>query len=279
MTDQLIAPSFTERFLKAAAEAGLGGPIMETIAQKVLAELDFARIADEHQQLVAKLHKAQRHPDYEYETTESPRKSGDSKRPEEGEGWEPNNYACDGRNWERGDYTETEYWMRTKAAAANDNRDPFKLPPITLPKVELSAYLEILRARINKGYMPSSVKEGFNSKPEYCSPVEFLNLHHGSGYYCLYDDFDARWPTDAFTCGEITLDRSVSDADRSIWFALDEDQLQHGGLAIFTNLKTAETYVRVPRKNGKPGDWVRWHDWQKLTLNESAIKTAVDIYG
>jgi len=73
------------------------------------------------------LHREQRHPDYEYESTENARKSGDSPMPP-GEGWEANDIVeCHiyrdavvfeerWRNWTRGDFTETNYWRRRKPA-------------------------------------------------------------------------------------------------------------------------------------------------------------------
>lgn len=73
------------------------------------------------------LHTKRMHPDYEYETTETARKSGESRMPE-GEGWEPNNiirmpkYESGSvvgwyppRNWERFEFTEEEYWKRKKS--------------------------------------------------------------------------------------------------------------------------------------------------------------------
>jgi len=74
-------------------------------------------------------HRAQCHPDYEYRTIETVRKSGDGLRPE-GEGWEPNDVvAChayeDGRlveerwrNWERFDALDVEFWRRPLAPRA-----------------------------------------------------------------------------------------------------------------------------------------------------------------
>lgn len=60
------------------------------------------------------LHATCSHPDYEYQTTEGPRKSwNDADTPPEGDGWERNQE--EGRNgWERFDYTEESYWRRKK---------------------------------------------------------------------------------------------------------------------------------------------------------------------
>lgn len=66
------------------------------------------------------LHDLELHPDYEYATTTTARKSGESIMPE-GDGWEPNDKVVAGglgkpyrRNWERFDFTEDEYWRRKK---------------------------------------------------------------------------------------------------------------------------------------------------------------------
>ena len=71
------------------------------------------------------LHCEQRHPDYEYLTTENARKQPGGEPPEN-EGWEPNEiivitnglHGPDDppryRNWERFEFTETNYWRRRK---------------------------------------------------------------------------------------------------------------------------------------------------------------------
>lgn len=72
----------------------------------------------------AELHRDMAHPDFEYETTETPRKCGYSKKPY-GDGWEPNPHVTgDGRNWQRFDNTEEEYWMRRKPSASAATQDP-----------------------------------------------------------------------------------------------------------------------------------------------------------
>ena len=60
----------------------------------------------------AELHRRQMHPYFKYETIETPRK-GYSGRDMKAEGWEPNPHVTgDGRNWQRFDNTDEEYWMR-----------------------------------------------------------------------------------------------------------------------------------------------------------------------
>jgi len=74
------------------------------------------------------LHQMRAHPDFEYVSTQSPRK-GDSTTPG-GEGWEPNpiipvHEYSEGtpvrviawRNWEREDYFDEEHWRRRRLPA------------------------------------------------------------------------------------------------------------------------------------------------------------------
>lgn len=63
------------------------------------------------------LHSRLMHPDYEYETTDGPRKAFD-EHPPSGDGWERNtDYGRDG--WERFEYYEEAYWRRLRAASAS----------------------------------------------------------------------------------------------------------------------------------------------------------------
>lgn len=71
------------------------------------------------------LHRAKCHPDYDYATSRSGRKSSDVIRPE-GEGWTPNECIPnhdykDGaivlecwRAWDRFDFYDEEYWKRRR---------------------------------------------------------------------------------------------------------------------------------------------------------------------
>jgi hypothetical protein len=114
----------TRAVFLAEAIDGAWNAIEQRVAEQhriaTASEHELRRIASltEHE-----LHREQRHPDYEYATTENARKSGESSVPE-GEGWEPNDIvSCDlykdgdvvekrWRNWTRGDYTEVSYWRR-----------------------------------------------------------------------------------------------------------------------------------------------------------------------
>jgi len=60
------------------------------------------------------LHSRFMHLDYEYKTTDGPRKSWDDQdKPPEGDGWERNvDFGDEG--WDRFDYHEESYWRRSE---------------------------------------------------------------------------------------------------------------------------------------------------------------------
>ena len=61
------------------------------------------------------LHQMRMHPDYEYKTTEGPRKrwDDDMRPPDDDDSWHVNTDAGH-EGWERFDYTEERYWKRPK---------------------------------------------------------------------------------------------------------------------------------------------------------------------
>ncbi len=89
----------------------------------LLSALDAARGREgENERLEAFLHAHWMHPDYEYETTDGPRKMwSEADCPPEGQGWERNIHV--GRvgsrdaGWDRFDYHEESYWMRRIAGS------------------------------------------------------------------------------------------------------------------------------------------------------------------
>lgn len=84
---------------------------------------EVALMRQDNRRLKAFLHARTMHPDYEYETTDGPRKTWgeDADRPPEGDGWERNIHL--GREggpdagWDRFDYHEESYWMRRIAGS------------------------------------------------------------------------------------------------------------------------------------------------------------------
>lgn len=87
----------------------------------------IGELATEIDRLAFELHCLEAHPDFEYATTKTARKSGDDPRIGlKGEGWEPNDIVpiydhAEGvveqrwRNWERHEFHEDNYWRRRKA--------------------------------------------------------------------------------------------------------------------------------------------------------------------
>ena len=85
-------------------------------------------LSAETERLAFELHRRHAHPDFEYETTQTARKSGNDPRfGLEGDGWEPND-ICERHeykdgvvvkerwcNWERHEFHEDNYWRRRKA--------------------------------------------------------------------------------------------------------------------------------------------------------------------
>lgn len=83
---------------------------------------------------------------FEYRTTEGPRKHFDEDIPPEGEGWVKNIHK--GRKgWNRFDYTEEAYWMRTKTVQIEDNEKEIK---VSNPYEEISKLHQIVEAICGK---------------------------------------------------------------------------------------------------------------------------------
>lgn len=78
-------------------------------------KMERTEVAKEVVKSDEELHNFCRHPDYEYETTQGPRKSWtDEDMEPDGPRWERN--VDRGRNgWERFDYHEESYWRRKKS--------------------------------------------------------------------------------------------------------------------------------------------------------------------
>lgn len=87
--------------------------------------IDVVTLTAEVDRLTFALHCRRAHPDFEYTTTQTGRKSGEDPRLKlEGDGWEPNDIvACHEydagtlvneywRNWDRFEFHENNYWRR-----------------------------------------------------------------------------------------------------------------------------------------------------------------------
>jgi len=88
---------------------------IEYLSSEVKNATEFGKkYKEEAERLQAFLHLREMHPDYEYRTTEGPRKAWDGEPDLSIERWEENVDLNEG--WERFDYTEERYWRRIKAA-------------------------------------------------------------------------------------------------------------------------------------------------------------------
>lgn len=92
-------------------------------------------------ELTRRLHEAERHPDYEYQSREWPRKYGTSSPPE-GNGWEEN-FDKDG-GYTRYDNTEDHHWRRHKSCKLADEPDVWRLPKIELNKIKHDEYFKFV---------------------------------------------------------------------------------------------------------------------------------------
>jgi hypothetical protein len=114
----------------------------------------------EYDELVARLHAAEAHPDYEYRDTLVLHGS-QRNPPPKGKGWELNTDHPE--NGEVGPEADTYYWRRLKEDALEDDINPYELPPVILEPINRD---ELFRIFIEKsttmtkeprGMLPSSI--------------------------------------------------------------------------------------------------------------------------
>ena len=147
-----------------------------------------------------------------------------------------------------------------------ENLNPiFALPPIVLEKVKLCEILDLLRDRVNKGYMPkSNGKVEYNSKPTYTRFTdpdipEMPNIHplDQSGYF--------------------SLDNWMGQQPRHIYFNLHIAQFQ-----IVINLTTEKAVIRrCDSELSYLEPYVEWREINEETipLMRDELKELIDIYG
>lgn len=139
----------------------------------------------------------------------------------------------------------------------------FNLPPIVLPKYQLSGILELLRDRVSKHYMPSSNgRITRNTKPEYTKHElpdrpGWPSVHRlePSGYFCMQD----------------MLGYSNT---KPVFYNLHISHFQ-----ILINLQTEEALIRfceVP-----DAVFLEWKDDpdQTIPLMPDHLKEIIDVYG
>lgn len=223
--------------------------------KKLQDELNAGKTAkDELRALTSQLHAKQRHPDYEYTTVERGRKQGDDTPPD-GYGWEMNT-DFNGDGFSRDEWTDTYYWRRLKSDALKDGISPYDLKPVTLPPVRLEQYLTLLREHVCKGYMPSSSKDGYHSKPEYISGFTKALLE-GEGDFTFT----------GFFCDE---DLAHLKEERPIWAYVDINTVE-----LMTNLTTEQTYVRVKQPYCV---WKEWYPTIAININLYTVADVINVY-
>lgn len=140
-------------------------------------------------------------------------------------------------------------------------KTPFDIPVVLQPLLSRDEFLGLLRARINKGYMPSATGDvQYNSKPEYIRSLSTETIaedarvffaHGCSGYFA----------TESWAHAHQT---------RDIWC-----YLRAGNVAFITNLTTDATYVALA--NEDLGVVVTWTD-QLVAVDRVALDNEIDIY-
>lgn len=155
--------------------------------------------------------------------------------------------------------------------AACNVSDPFQVPDVVMKRLGLKEYLDMLRDRLNKGYMPtSSNRVSYNSKPEYVQTrdpahPEFPNLpwsgHYETGCYAFNSWYIPGAKEDIFA------------------------NVLIGAYQILTNLKTCQTLLRLAcAVEGMEGNalhpWIEWQDHpdQTIAVDRIQLEHDIDIY-
>ena len=155
--------------------------------------------------------------------------------------------------------------------AVYDVTDPFLVPDVVMKRLGLKEYLDMLRDRLNRHYMPTSTNlVSTNSKPTYVKTrdpqhPEFPNLpwsgYQQTGCYA----FDS-W--------------HILDANRDIFANLLIEPYQ-----ILTNLKTCQTFIRLAKPvPGADGNALHpWREWvedpqQTIAVDRIELANRIDIY-
>lgn len=195
----------------------------------------------EREGLASRLHASCIHPDYEYASTHGDHPPGAHLLQT---GWELNQATPTMPS-----HTPTYHWRRLKACRNQDPAFVRNLPPVVMAPMTLDEVLNAVREVTNNGYMPSSKRGGYNSKPDY---VTDLNAQHHTNYYA-YD-------TGAFPIHErdwefpVPVEFTEEKLPEHTIFA----QLVVGDVVIWINLKTDVVYLRACNAAGKVGPWTPW---------------------
>jgi hypothetical protein len=160
---------------------------------------------------------------------------------------------------------------------------------ITLEKMTLSNYTDMLRSRINKGYMPSSIgAREFNTKPYYETVGGITNLTRGTGFYKCQDDYMS-------STGLLTEHNPIAIQSKIIYFGLDskvakiDNQLLLDKdsvikeMMIITDLSRPITHTYVNVMARADNSWLGWTPWiddgfMTIPVNPYELKEHLDIY-
>lgn len=258
--------------------------------------------------LVNQLHKLHRHPEYEYASSESGRKQGGGDAPE-GFGWEINTYLEEGRktdDFDRGDFTDTQWYRRKLSDRDKDEVNPFEGPKITLDRIDLHDVLKLVAAHVNKGYFPMASlpsyegfelakaterltttvyldkvqstfadiqnmrRPEFNSKPEYISRGGFVN-NLSEGANCWNPSWDYCVADDALITPNVKAD------EKSMYYYIE---LPEADILINLNKPFTESFIRVNLKGGdQRGSFKQWAHFSSVSVNPFALEKRLETIG
>lgn len=218
--------------------------------------------------LISHLHEKQAHPFYEYKSTSTARKSGTEIVPD-GLGWRINTHM--GRDgWERDDFTDTTYWMRSKEDAATDEINVFELPTLTLQPVRMSEVRDMLRQTLPPSHMPSSENPDAQLPGNImlCSAEDIYTLGFNNGLYKLQEGQSEVW-VDAVDRKE-TLQLSKD----GLYYAIHLGKPAVELLAVVSDPE-CPIWIRAMKKNTDYGNWQRLPEFATLNLNKYVIREII----
>lgn len=131
----------------------------------------------------------------------------------------------------------------------------FEIPSLTVPKVSRDDILNMLRARVNKHYMPSSIRGGFNSKPDY---VRVANLE-------TFKRQLARERVVGFCTANDEL-FFMASKDVGLWVTLPVEN----NATIFVNLTKDEVYI------GRGDEYVLWDNDRVIAIDRNALLYSIE---
>lgn len=190
------------------------------------------------QRLARSCHARCNHPDYEYDTTETGRKTSEEAHPPEGHGWEVNVDKGD-EGWDRLEYTEEHYWRRLKTDAEKDPLLPHDLPSFNSTRVSRRAFASRVINLLTR--------LGINNSFHMVTSEELLTLPHGSHRYLL--------------SGEPAPEQAALGLKSGLFYI----GIDMGYVQIIQGWVPADhpeaTFIRTVNKHGLWCAWQKWFDY------------------